>query len=231
MVLRAALVLVVTLLLAAGDQARAQSDAVKAMAGTGGWEISNADRDKTCTVTFKADPARTGYKLDLDPACGNVFPFIKDVEGWTLSNDVVRLVDARGKTVFEFTEVESGMYEAERPSEGLFFLQNAAAAPAIRTADQMAGEWVVMQGAKQICAMTLANTAVPNQEGALALRVKPGCEQPAARLNFVLWRLDQGELVLASAGGQSWRFEEEDTQTFTWRRVPEGADEIRMVRK
>ena len=231
MVLRAALVLVVTLLLAAGDQARAQSDAVKAMAGSGGWEISNADRDKTCTVTFKADPARTGYKLDLDPACGNVFPFIREVESWTLSNDVVRLVDARGKTVFEFTEVESGMYEAERPAEGLFFLQNAAAAPAVRTADQMAGEWVVMQGAKQICAMTLANTAVPNQEGALALRVKPGCEQPAARLNFVLWRMDQGELVLASAGGQSWRFEEEDTQTFTWRRVPEGADEIRMVRK
>ena len=62
------------LLLGAGDQARAQSDAVKAMAGSGGWEISNADRDKTCTVTFKADPARTGYKLDLDPACGNVFP-------------------------------------------------------------------------------------------------------------------------------------------------------------
>lgn len=227
----AALVLVVTLLLAAGDEARAQSDAVKAMAGAGGWEISNADRDKTCVVTFKADPARTGYKLDLDPACGNVFPFIKEVESWTLSNDIVRLIDARGRTVFEFTEVESGMYEAERPAEGLFFLQNAAAAPAVRTADQMAGEWVVMQGAKQICAMTLANAAVPNQEGALLLRIKPGCEQPAARLNFVLWRMDQGELVLASAGGQSWRFEEEDTQTFTWRRVPEGADEIRMVRK
>ena len=217
--------------LAANERAFAQSDAVKAMAGSGGWEISNADRDKTCTVTFKVDPARVGYKLDLDPACGNVFPFIREVEGWTLSNDIVRLVDARGKAIFEFNEVESGMYEAERPAEGLFFLQNAAAAPTLRTPDQMAGEWVMTQGTKQICAMTLANTAVPNQEGALALRIKPGCEQPAARLNFMLWRMDQGELVLASAGGQSWRFEEEDTQTFTWRRVPEGADEIRMVRK
>jgi len=231
MVLRAGLILVAALLLAANDRAFAQSDAVKAMAASGAWEISNADRDKTCVVTFKADPARTGYKLDLEPACADVFPFIKEVEGWTLSNEIVRLVDARGKTIFEFTEVESGMYEAERPAEGLFFLQNAAAAPAIRTPDQMAGEWVVMQGTKQICAMTLANSAVPNQEGALVLRIKPGCEPPAARLNFVLWRMDQGELVLASAGGQSWRFEEEDTQTFTWRRVPEGADEIRMVRK
>ena len=228
---RAGLFLVAMLLLAANERAFAQSDAVKAMAGSGGWEISNADRDKTCTVTFKTDPARVGYKLDLDPACGNVFPFIREVEGWTLSNDIVRLVDARGKAIFEFNEVESGMYEAERPAEGLFFLQNAAAAPTLRTADQMAGEWVMTQGPKQICAMTLANTAMPNQEGALALRIKPGCEQPAARLNFVLWRMDQGELVLASAGGQSWRFEEEDTQTFTWRRVPEGADEIRMVRK
>ena len=230
MALHARLILITMLVMASIGPARAQSEAVKAMAGSGGWEISNADRDKTCAVAFKADPARTGYKLELDPACGNVFSFIKDVEGWTLSNDVVRLMDARGKTIVEFTEVESGMYEAERP-EGLFFLQNAAAAPAIRTPDQMAGEWVVMQGAKQICAMTLANTAVPNQEGALALRIKPGCEQPAARLNFILWRMDQGELVLASAGGQSWRFEEEDTQTFTWRRVPEGSDEIRMVRK
>ncbi|MBZ0148754.1 MAG: protease inhibitor Inh/omp19 family protein [Pseudorhodoplanes sp.] len=231
MVMRAGLILVVMLLLAANDRAFAQSDAVKAMAASGGWEISNADRDKTCTVTFKADPARTGHKLDLDPACGNVFPFINEVEGWTLSNDIVRLIDARGKTIFEFTEVESGMYEAERPAEGLFFLQNAAAAPTIRTPDQIAGEWVVMQGTKQICAMTLANTAVPNQEGALVLRIKPGCEPPAARLNFILWRMDQGEVVLASAGGQSWRFEEEDTLTFTWRRVPEGADDIRMVRK
>jgi hypothetical protein len=79
--------------------------------------------------------------------------------------------------------------------------------------------------------MTLAKTPVPNQEEALSLRIKPGCESMVARLNFILWRMDQGELVLASAGGQSWRFEEEETQTFTWRRVPEGADEIRMVRK
>ena len=231
MVTRAHLILVAMLLLAAGDRACAQSDAVKALAGSGAWEISNADRDKACTVAFKTDAARTGYKLELDPACGTTFPFAKDIEGWTLSNDVLRMVDARGKTVFEFNEVESGMYEAERPGEGLYFLQNASAAPVMRTPDQMAGEWIVKQGEKQICAMTLATTRVPNQEEALTLRIKPGCEAMVGRLNFILWRMDQGELVLASAGGQSWRFEEEETATFTWRRVPEGADDIRMVRK
>ena len=87
------------------------------------------------------------------------------------------------------------------------------------------------RASKTVCAMTLVNTPVPNQDGAFALRIKPGCKSLVARLNFVLWRMDQGELVLASAGGQSWRFEEEDTQTFTWRRVPESADEITMVRK
>jgi hypothetical protein len=231
MLLRAVLCLVATLLLAANDQARAQSDAIKAMAGSGAWEISNADRDKACTVNFKADAARVGYKLELDPACGTTFPFAKGIEGWTLANDVVRLVDAAGKAVFEFNEVESGMYEAERPGEGLYFLQNAAAAPIMRTPDQMAGEWIVKQGEKQICAMTLVTRPVPNQEEALALRIKPGCDGIVARLNFILWRMDQGELVLASAAGQSWRFEEEETQTFTWRRVPEGADDIRMVKK
>src|SRR5262245_40400916 len=97
MVLRAVFALVAMLLLAAGDRACAQSEAVKAMAGSGGWEISNADRDKTCAVTFKADPARIGYKLEFDPACVNVFPFVKDVEGWTLSSEALRMVDARGK--------------------------------------------------------------------------------------------------------------------------------------
>ena len=120
MALRASLILIAMLLLAAGDRACAQSDAVKALAGSGAWEISNADRDKACAVTFKTDAARTGYKLELDPACGTTFPFAKDIEGWTLSNDVVRMIDARGRAVIEFNEVESGMYEAERPGEGLY---------------------------------------------------------------------------------------------------------------
>jgi hypothetical protein len=61
------------------------------------------------------------------------------------------------------------------------------------------------------CAMIFVSTAVANHEAALVLRIKPGGEQLGARLNFILWRMDQGELVLASAGGQSWRFQEEDT--------------------
>jgi len=41
--------------------------------------------------------------------------------------------------------------------------------------------------------------------------------------------MDRGEIVLRSAGGQSWRFEEaEDSH---WRRIPETANPMLMVRK
>src|SRR5215207_9656638 len=49
------------------------------------------------------------------------------------------------------------------------------------------------------CAVTFVSTAVANHEAALVLRIKPGGELLGARLNFILWRMDQGELVLASA--------------------------------
>jgi hypothetical protein len=41
--------------------------------------------------------------------------------------------------------------------------------------------------------------------------------------------MDQGELVLLSARGQSWQFEESEPNT--WQRVPESADSILLVRQ
>jgi hypothetical protein len=41
--------------------------------------------------------------------------------------------------------------------------------------------------------------------------------------------MDNGELVLQSARGQTWRFEENDTNT--WQRLPESADPILLVRQ
>ena len=136
------------------------SDAVRAVAGS--WEFSNADRDKICMVTLKADAAPVGMKLEFDRACVTVFPFVRDVAGWTVAeNDFLRLLDARGRPILEFSEVEGGLYEAPRPGEGILFLQTAAAAgPAPRTADQMLGDWGIVRGAgKPICVITLSNTA------------------------------------------------------------------------
>src|SRR5438270_10108368 len=82
------------------------SDSAKELIG--GWELSNADRDKRCQLTIIADPAPGGFKLDLDPSCQTVFPQLKGVMAWVLGrNDVLRFVDARGTAAFEFTEVEN----------------------------------------------------------------------------------------------------------------------------
>lgn len=207
--------------------AQAQNDAVKAMVGA--WEISNADRDKACNLNFKTDAVKGGFKVEFDRPCAEIFPASREVESWVIANDFLRLLDAKGRIVFEFTEVESGMFEAERQGEGLYFLQNlAAAGPAFRTPEQMAGEWNVVRGDKPVCAVTLADTAANGQEG-FALRVRQPCEAVVTRLNPSAWRMDRGELVFSSANGQSWRFEESDPAT--WRRVPEGADPVTLVRK
>ena len=41
--------------------------------------------------------------------------------------------------------------------------------------------------------------------------------------------MDNGELVLSSARGQTWRFEENDLNT--WQRVPETPDPVLLVRQ
>jgi hypothetical protein len=203
------------------------SDAVKAMLGT--REISNADRDKICLVTFRPEPAPGGLKLEFDKACPGVFPLTKSVTAWTIdASDTLRLVDAKGKAVLELSEVESGMFEGERPGEGLYFLQNlAAVGGGSRTAEQMFGDWAVMRDSdKLICTLTLAKS--PIKDG-FALQMKPGCDPLVSTFNPSSWRLDRGELVLSSARGVTWRFEEADA--VTWHRIPETTEPLLMVRQ
>src|SRR5438067_1582867 len=86
------------------------SDAVKSMLG--GWEMSNADRDKTCIITFKLEAAGPGRALELDKTCAATFPNLKDVAAWAIGkDDALRLIDRGGKLVLEFTEVENGLFE------------------------------------------------------------------------------------------------------------------------
>lgn len=208
--------------------AQTPSDAVKAIAG--GWEISNADREKACNLTFKTDPVKGGFKVEFDKPCATIFPPTKDVEAWALVKEDLRLLDARGRTVFEFTEVESGMYEAERANEGLYFLQShASATPApARTAEDMFGDWTVARAGKTICTLSLTNSGAGGELG-YTLRVQPGCDNAVARINPSIWRMDRGELVLLSGNGQSLRFEEYEPNK--WQRVPDTPGGLTMSRK
>ena len=202
-------------------------DSAKAVIGS--WEFSNADRDKICTATFKSDPAKVGFKVEFDANCATLFPLVADVAGWTFpDNDLLRLLDAQGKALVEFSEVENGIYEAPTPGVGLLFLQNAAGAgPPPKPAEQVAGNWTIMRAGKLLCSLTLTMNA--SGDDALAVTVKPGCDPALTRLNFTRWRIDRDELMLAPARGNPWRFEEIDS--VTWRRQPETADPIMLVRQ
>ncbi|HEY4141846.1 MAG TPA: AprI/Inh family metalloprotease inhibitor [Pseudolabrys sp.] len=194
----------------------------------GSWEFSNADRDKVCQATFKADATKVGFKVEFDADCAAKFALVNDVAGWVFpEGDLLRLVDASGKTLVEFSEVESGIYEAPTPGVGVLFLQNAASVgPPPKPAEQVAGEWTVTRRGARVCSLTL--TATPVNDG-YTLIVKPGCDAAITRLNFAQWRLDREELTLSPARGNPWRFEEGDNGT--WRRTPETTDQYMLVRQ
>jgi Protease inhibitor Inh len=202
-------------------------ESAKAVIGT--WEFSNADRDKICTATFKSDPTKVGFKVEFDKNCAELFPLVSGVAGWTFpENDLLRFLDAQGKALVEFSEVEDGIYEAPTPGLGVLFLQNAAAAgPPPKPPEEVAGNWAIKRGSgPPLCALTLVTTAL--RDG-FALTVKPGCNAAIAQLNFSQWRMDRGELVLVPVRGNPWRFEEIDA--VTWGRLPESADQITLVRQ
>lgn len=204
----------------------ALGDSAQALVGS--WEFSSADRDKRCTATFKTDRTAVGFKVEFDANCGTLFPLVNDVAGWVFpDNDLLRLLDAQGRSLIEFSEVESGIYEAPTPGVGVLFLQSAASAgPMPKPPAELAGDWAMRRGNAILCAFTLS--AAPSGD-ALALTVKSGCATSIAQLNFTQWRLDRDELMLVPARGNPWRFEEIDN--LTWRRLPETADPITLVRQ
>jgi hypothetical protein len=201
-------------------------ESAKAMIGT--WEFSNADRDKICTVTFKTDPSPVGFKLEFNKECADLFPLVSGVVGWNFpENDLLRMLDAQGKALVEFSEVEDGIYEAPTQGVGVLFLQNPAGAGAPpKPPEQVAGDWVIMRAGKALCQVTLVTD--PAGDG-MAIKIKPGCDPALARLNFTQWKIDGDELMLVPAKSSAWRFGEADANT--WRRVPEGANPYSLVRQ
>jgi len=210
---------------APGSQPQNANDAANAMIGA--WEFSNADHDKICRFNFRGDAVAGGYRLDIDKNCPNLFPSTRDMVGWAVDSfGELHLLDAGGNVVVELTQVESGIYDGFNPQEGRYILQTAAAAP-MHSADDMVGDWAMSRGSgKPICTLTLANT--PAGAG-LALKINPGCDAAVTRFAPTGWRMDQGALVLFSARGQTWQFEQNDANT--WQRVPESAGPILLVQQ
>ena len=197
----------------------------------GQWELSTTERSKTCVVTLKPDQSPQGFKLELEPACAVALPFTKDIAAWSIKGlgDIVRLQDRTGQAVIDFTEVESGIFEGLRTNEGIYILQNLAAARSLaKSMDQMIGDWsMVRENGRPICGLTLTNTEASTDNFQVFL--KPKCDPAVAAFAPTEWRLDRGELILMSAKGDSWHFEADDNAQ--WRRVPDSADPLIMLRQ
>ena len=223
------MVAALTALLAFASQAAAQDSSTLKKDMIGQWELATTERSKTCVVTLKADSTPQGLKLELEPGCAAALPFTKDIAAWNVRGlDLVRLQDAKGESVIDFTEVEAGIFEGLRQGEGVYILQNLAAARSLaKSMDQMIGDWSMVRGNGQaVCGLTLTNTEAGQDNFQVFL--KPKCDPAVATFGPTQWRLDHGQMVLMSTNGQTWQFEADDNAQ--WRRVPDSADPLIMIR-
>jgi hypothetical protein len=216
--------------MALGSQAWSQDASTLKKDMVGQWELSTTERSKTCVVTLKSDSTPQGLKLELEPGCAAALPFTKDITAWNVKGlDIVRLQDAAGESVIDFTEVETGIFEGLRTGEGVYLLQNLAAARSLaKSMDQMIGDWAMVRGnGESICGLTLTNTeAGPDN---FQVFLKPKCDPAITAFAPTQWRLDHGQILLMSARGETWQFEADDNAQ--WRRVPDSADPLIMLRQ
>jgi Protease inhibitor Inh len=215
---------------ASGSPLRAQDATTLKKDMIGQWELSTTERSKTCVVTLKGDSGPQGLKLELEPGCAAALPFTKDITAWNIRGlDIVRLQDAAGESVIDFTEVETGILEGLRTGEGIYILQNLAAARSLaKSMDQMIGDWAMVRGNGQaICGLTLTNTEAGHDNFQVFL--KPKCDPAVAAFAPTQWRLEHGQMLLMSANGETWQFEADDNAQ--WRRVPDSADPLIMLRQ
>jgi hypothetical protein len=220
---------VLLVLLAGTSPARPQDSTTLKKEMIGQWELATTERSKTCVVTLRNDTTAQGFKLELEPGCAKALPFTKDITAWNIRGlDIVRLQNAAGEAVIDFTEVESGIFEGLRTGEGVYILQNLAAARSLaKSMDQMIGDWSMVRGnGLAICGLTLTNTEAGQDNFQVFL--KPKCDPAVAAFAPTLWRLDHGQMLLISAKGETWQFEADDNAQ--WRRVPDSADPLIMLR-
>src|ERR1700742_410847 len=214
----------------AGWPARAQDAATLKKNMIGQWELSTTERSKTCVVTLKPDNTQQGLKLELEPNCATALPFTKDITGWNVKGlDIVRLQDATGEAVIDFTEVEAGILEGVRSGEGVYILQNLAAARSLaKSMDQMIGDWSMVRGnGNVVCGLVLTNTDAGNDNFQVFL--KPKCDTAVAAFAPKQWRLEHGQMLLMSDKGETWQFEADDNAQ--WRLVPDSTDPLLMMRQ
>ena len=218
-------------LVACASPARAQDAATLKKDMVGQWELSTTERSKTCVVTLKSDAAPQGLKLELEPGCAAALPFTKDIAAWSIKGlDIVRLQDAAGQPVIDFTEVESGIFEGLRTGRGHLHpaesRRRALAGQIDGPDDRRLGD-----GSRQRPADLRPDPDQHRGDGQDNFQVflKPKCDPAVAAFAPTQWRLEHGQMLLMSTSGETWRFEADDNAQ--WRRVPDSADPLIMLRQ
>ena len=176
--------------IACGPQAWSQDASTLKKDMVGQWELSTTERSKTCVVTLKGDATPQGLRLELEPGCAAALPFTREITAWNVKGlDIVRLQDAAGQPVIDFTEVESGIFEGLRQGEGIYILQNLVAARSLaKSMDQMIGDWAMVRGnGRPICGLTLTNTEAVADNFQVFL--KPRCDPAVEAFKPTMWRL------------------------------------------
>lgn len=221
--------LAVAVLAGANAVHASEADALKSSM-VGQWELSTTDRNRTCVLTLSAEGPASAMKLALEPDCAKALPFTADIAGWSVKGlDIVRLQDGAGHPVIDLSEVESGILEGVRQGEGVYILQNLESArEATRSIDYMIGNWVMERGSgSPVCGLTLTNTE--SGSDTFAVFLKPRCDLAVANFAPKYWKLERGDLQLISEHGEAWHFQADDNAQ--WRRVPEGAEPLILVRQ
>ena len=197
----------------------------------GAYVLQSADGERKCPITLKAETVGGALAVQLDKAaCEATIAFSAQIAGWTPdATGALRLLNAQGRTVAEFTEATGGSYEALREADGVYFLVNPSIAelPEVTQAE-VVGDWdLAATPGTPLCRWSLTETPAP--KGGFLLKVAAGCDASVARLAAASWRRDGGNiLVSGTGGGAAIRFARQEDGS--WARVPERGRPLLMSR-
>lgn len=217
--------------------AQEKADAAVVSALAAAYQLANADGDRTCALTLKADALKPeagvqNYAVAFDKAaCVEAIPFTGGLAGWTPGpGDSIRLMGTQGRLIAEFTEGVGGTWEALREGDGVYFLTNPAIGDPTDQAQpaDMVGEWNVARAAdgKPVCLFSLTDAPAP--DGSFRLELRPGCDASIVRFAPDRWRLERGDLVVVAANGDTLRFAGQDEGG--WAKVPAGSRPLFLSR-
>ena len=126
------------------------------MSGT--WEMSNSERDSSAiSPSSRSRQGRVQGRVRCCLRRGD--SAVKGGGSLDTHQRRLRLIDGRGRTVFEFTEVEVGMYRGRaqrtRGSTSCRPRHRPRRSRTKRSADEMAGEWAMVRAEKPVCSLNL----------------------------------------------------------------------------